>query len=357
MFSHSINAGIRRAVTSCSNSVADFSYGRSILNSSVRSLHIGPISCSKYYSCSSVSTSTGSSSRKNSIINQKLLFSSTATPKDPKHTDKAPDNFYNEQEEIDQQLLDVANAIAITGESDGIISIKEQVAWENIEEVGSDVQHPISAIERIREDTFVGHSAELESQLENETGEKYPIELTPKDHLISDSLMAHDLAEHLDGFDPSISIIPPEMLNYSIPWKKTEESVVEEFDNFIPNSSREKYLHDRQGDRSCTGKLQKQGMRRELKCHKIDLNQLNQYDVQTLRKFITDDSEILSRKESGLCARCQRKVATTIKRARNFGILPHIGEYIIQDGRALKHDTNFHDELPGSPVVKSKTIL
>ena len=51
----------------------------------------------------------------------------------------------------------------------------------------------------------------------------------------------------------------------------------------------------------------------------------------TLRRFITDDSEILSRKESGLCSKCQRRVAKTIKRARNFGILPHLGQYEVYE--------------------------
>ncbi len=45
-----------------------------------------------------------------------------------------------------------------------------------------------------------------------------------------------------------------------------------------------------------------------MKCHKIDLDALNYLDITALGRFLSDDSEILGRKWTGLCAKCQRQV-------------------------------------------------
>ena len=46
-------------------------------------------------------------------------------------------------------------------------------------------------------------------------------------------------------------------------------------------------------------------------------------DVETLRKLLTHRGKIYSRKRSGNCASCQRKVKKAIKRARYMGLLPY----------------------------------
>jgi ribosomal protein S18 len=43
-------------------------------------------------------------------------------------------------------------------------------------------------------------------------------------------------------------------------------------------------------------------------CHLIDLDAISFVDVLTLRKFLSEDCEIMPRKATGLCAKCQRKV-------------------------------------------------
>lgn len=48
---------------------------------------------------------------------------------------------------------------------------------------------------------------------------------------------------------------------------------------------------------------------------------------------------------TGLCAKCQRKVAKTIRRSRNFRILPHIGEIVIQDTRPTHEKEFVHDDI------------
>ena len=45
-------------------------------------------------------------------------------------------------------------------------------------------------------------------------------------------------------------------------------------------------------------------------------------DIDTLVKLLTNRGKIYSRKRSGNCASCQRKVKTAIKRARYIGLLP-----------------------------------
>lgn len=62
------------------------------------------------------------------------------------------------------------------------------------------------------------------------------------------------------------------------------------------------------GNRACPGKLQRKGKAGVLGCHKIDLDELDHMDIFTLRKFLSEDSEILGRKITGLCAKCQRQV-------------------------------------------------
>ncbi|MHC4214774.1 MAG: 30S ribosomal protein S18, partial [Planctomycetota bacterium] len=46
-------------------------------------------------------------------------------------------------------------------------------------------------------------------------------------------------------------------------------------------------------------------------------------DIDTLVKLLTNRGKIYSRKRSGNCASCQRKVKVAIKRARYIGLLPY----------------------------------
>jgi len=43
---------------------------------------------------------------------------------------------------------------------------------------------------------------------------------------------------------------------------------------------------------------------------------------QMLRRFISDTAKILPRRRTGVCAKHQRRLATTIKRARMLAIIP-----------------------------------
>lgn len=75
-----------------------------------------------------------------------------------------------------------------------------------------------------------------------------------------------------------------------------------------------------------------------------------------LRRFMTEDGEILSRESTGLCAKCQRKVSKTIKRARNLGILPRFGVYKIKEVKpTLESKQSFHN-IQIDKVVQIKSI-
>lgn len=49
-------------------------------------------------------------------------------------------------------------------------------------------------------------------------------------------------------------------------------------------------------------------------------------DVDLLRKFITEQGKILSRRVTGNCARHQRTLAMSIKRAREIGLLHFVAK-------------------------------
>ena len=49
-------------------------------------------------------------------------------------------------------------------------------------------------------------------------------------------------------------------------------------------------------------------------------------DVVNLKKLVTGQGKLYSRKRSGLCATYQRAAANAVKRARFMGLLPFVGE-------------------------------
>ena len=49
-------------------------------------------------------------------------------------------------------------------------------------------------------------------------------------------------------------------------------------------------------------------------------------DVAKLRRYITEKGKIISRRQTGTCAKHQRAVATAIKRARYMGLIHYVGD-------------------------------
>lgn len=51
-------------------------------------------------------------------------------------------------------------------------------------------------------------------------------------------------------------------------------------------------------------------------------------DVDLLRRYLTDRGKIRPRRQTGLCARDQRRLATAVKRARHLALLPFIPDVL-----------------------------
>lgn len=48
--------------------------------------------------------------------------------------------------------------------------------------------------------------------------------------------------------------------------------------------------------------------------------------AEALRRYVTEDGKIRPRRQTGACAKHQREMARTIKRARHLALLPFKGE-------------------------------
>jgi small subunit ribosomal protein S18 len=55
---------------------------------------------------------------------------------------------------------------------------------------------------------------------------------------------------------------------------------------------------------------------------------LDYKDVEKLRGFISDRAKILPRRRTGTCARHQRTLAISIKRARHLALLPYVPSHM-----------------------------
>ena len=66
------------------------------------------------------------------------------------------------------------------------------------------------------------------------------------------------------------------------------------------------------------------GVREQSQCRfcRESISYVDYKDIDTLQKLLTNRGKIFSRKRSGNCAKCQRKVQRAIKRARFMALLP-----------------------------------
>lgn len=68
----------------------------------------------------------------------------------------------------------------------------------------------------------------------------------------------------------------------------------------------------------------KVALREQSQCRfcRAKVSYIDYKDIETLQKLLTNRGKIFSRKRSGNCASCQRKVQNAIKRARFMALLP-----------------------------------
>ena len=62
------------------------------------------------------------------------------------------------------------------------------------------------------------------------------------------------------------------------------------------------------------------------------IDKIDYKDVNTLRRFISEQGHIDSRRRTGTCARHQRRLTLAIKRARHLALLPYTAEHVRRSG-------------------------
>lgn len=62
------------------------------------------------------------------------------------------------------------------------------------------------------------------------------------------------------------------------------------------------------------------------------IDKIDYKDINTLRRFISDQGQIESRRRTGTCARHQRRLTLAIKRARFLALLPYTAEHVRRYG-------------------------
>ena len=67
--------------------------------------------------------------------------------------------------------------------------------------------------------------------------------------------------------------------------------------------------------------------KREQRCRfcKEQKGVIDYKDINLLQRMVTRQGRLFSRKRSGACAKCQRKLKVAVKRARFLALLPFVG--------------------------------
>ena len=283
-----------------------------------------------------------SSSSRNSGNNNDDHNSNETTTK---HT--APDNFYDEKDEQEKMLLDALTAIRQTGSVEGVTRLKNaKVRYDNVKDVYTDI--PAENIEDLKEFQVINKERFAAKNPKEESSNKMNAFLNSLSSDIKSSLLVEQKPDDIDDLSLDEPYDPDD----------DDDVMTKLKDNFLPPTSPYKYDEYSQGLRACPGKKQRRGKDGKLWCHKIDLDKLSHYDVMTLRKYISPTAEILGRRDTGLCAKCQRKVAKTIKRARNFGFLPRIDTWTPVPLTPVDNVSPFHNDVSGKiDSIDGNTIM
>ena len=284
---------------------------------------------------------------------------------------KAPESFYDESIEDEKVLLDVVNSLSDGGlESMTSIKVELKKSEDNVESFEEMYNSKIESPEELKEISL------MQQMLKDEKKEMLSKNLyydddddnDDDDYLVADH---DDDLDDLDESDNSLfeklpssiqnSILAPELKD---DYDEQEDEIEDQYgfealkEDFLPDTASEKFHESQQGLRACPGKLQRKGKTGKLGCHKIDLDALSHFNVVELSRFVTNTAEIKGRKDTGLCAKCQRKVAKTIKRSRNFGIMPRLETFGLLDTRPIKgRNEEYHDIIKKSNYKTKTTIL
>ena len=78
-----------------------------------------------------------------------------------------------------------------------------------------------------------------------------------------------------------------------------------------------------------TGRGRRRGLSdrgRPRKYTRINVEEIDYKDLTLLRRFLSDRGKVRSRRVTGLSREHQRQLAVAVKRAREIGLLPYVGE-------------------------------
>ena len=91
--------------------------------------------------------------------------------------------------------------------------------------------------------------------------------------------------------------------------------------------------HGERGERRGPGGPRGRFQRRRFCAFCVEkIEKIDYKDVSMLRRFISDQGQIDSRRRSGTCARHQRRLTLAVKRARILALLPYTAEHVRQRG-------------------------
>lgn len=78
-------------------------------------------------------------------------------------------------------------------------------------------------------------------------------------------------------------------------------------------------------------------------------------NLSLLRRYVTPGGQIMNRAQSRLGAKDQRKIARMIKRARHLGLIPHVGQWRVEDHGDVK-EKDIHKDRPWEKELKKRGL-
>ncbi|MFQ5398395.1 MAG: 30S ribosomal protein S18 [Anaerolineae bacterium] len=79
-----------------------------------------------------------------------------------------------------------------------------------------------------------------------------------------------------------------------------------------------------QGRRSRRSRTRRYQRRKRFCGFCVDKKEIDYKDYETLRRYVNEYGRIKPRRQTGTCAKHQRKLAISIKRARHLALLPFV---------------------------------
>ena len=59
--------------------------------------------------------------------------------------------------------------------------------------------------------------------------------------------------------------------------------------------------------------------------------QIDYKDVETLKRYVTNEGKIRPRRQTNVCSKCQRALGIAVKRARHLALLPYASQHTYGD--------------------------